>query len=362
MSTAVETQTPPKADVSSVKGMRVNAASSKRKSHLHSLHHSHRHGHHRSSRHHAKELVQSAFPSQPPTSFGDLLKQAKESITSSPADSRRQSVAVVGASPEGTAEGDAQEEARGDGLEPLRRRPGRPEDLVRERRRAKMRGLELRASLQSLSDQSLKTSRRLDDTYYSLLERVAQCRQTVGSLQELANLTSELHQNFQTDMGELAEDIEGQLEGFGGFEAQTEQVEKLEGRIKVGKEKATALAGRLEEAKRRVDARMKSEAELEARNTRHMRILWSIIGSTLGLILLLILFQQLKPVHPRSAHKHDLDFASRDQILNAPIPDIAKEVIMSPTKEQLDVRIASPSVRPTTNVEADHLLRAFDEL
>ena len=130
---------------------------------------------------------------------------------------------------------------------------------------------ELRSSLQSLSDQSLKTSRRLDDTYYSLLERLAQCRQTINGLQELANLTNELHQNFEADTKELAEEVGGQFDGFNDFKQQEEQVTALENRIKAGKEKADALTVRLDEARRRVDARAKLEAELEVRNTR----MWS---------------------------------------------------------------------------------------
>lgn len=107
---------------------------SKRKSHLHGLHHSHKpHHRHRSSRHHAKELVQSAFPSQPPTSFGDLLKQAKESITSSPSDSRRASVAVD----DGPAEKDKHTDVGGLDVPPLRR-PGRPEDLAREQKKVEI--------------------------------------------------------------------------------------------------------------------------------------------------------------------------------------------------------------------------------
>ncbi|KAJ4288134.1 hypothetical protein N0V90_012151 [Kalmusia sp. IMI 367209] len=226
-----------------------------------------------------------------------------------------------------------------------------------------MENRELRSSFQSLSDQSIKTSRRLDDTYYSLLERIAQCRQTIGSLQELSNLTQELHQNFQSDTKELAEDVEGQFEGFGNFEAQQEQVAVLEGRIKVGKDKADALNARLEEARRRVDARTKLEAELEARNTRHMRIFRGIIGAFLGLIVLSILFQQLRPVHLHSEHKPALDFSSRDQIANAPIPDMAKEAIMSHMKPPLDVRIEPPAMKPSASkLVDDHRIRAFDEL
>ncbi|KAF2442553.1 hypothetical protein P171DRAFT_434031 [Karstenula rhodostoma CBS 690.94] len=329
--------------------------STKRKHHLHRHHHRHH-----SSRHHAKEIVQSAFPSQPPTSFGDLLKQAKESITSSPADSRRASVAVT----DGAADKAGQTDGTG-GLDvPPLRRPGRPEDLVREQRRVELREDALRSSLQNLSDQSLKTSRRLDDTYYSLLERIATCRQTIGSLQELSNLTNELHHNFETDTQELAEDVEGQFKGSDNFETHQEQVSALELRIKAGKEKAEALEGRLAEARNRVNKRMKLEAELEVRNTRHVRILWGVVGALLGLVLLSILFQQLRPVHPDTGHTRALDFASREQILNAPIPDIAKEAIMRPNqaKEQLDVRIESPSARASAALPEDDRLRVFDEL
>ena len=92
--------------------------------------------------------------------------------------------------------------------------------------------------------------------------------------------------------------------------------------------------------------------------TGHMRILWSIMGSIIGLILLSILFQQLRPVHPETTRTPALDFTSREQVLNAPIPDIAKEALMSPKQDQLDVRIEAP---PIALVD-DHPLRAFDEL
>lgn len=127
---------------------------------------------------------------------------------------------------------------------------------------------DLRTSLQTLSDQSLKVSRRLDDTYYSILEKVSLWRQTIGNLQELAGLTKELHENLEVDTQGLAEDIKGQFEGFDGFDAQQEQVTALEARIKAGKEKADALNARLAAAQRRVEARAKSEEELEARKIR----------------------------------------------------------------------------------------------
>lgn len=127
---------------------------------------------------------------------------------------------------------------------------------------------QLRSSLQNLSDQSLKTSRQLDDTYYSILEKVSGLRSMIGSLQELSNLTKELHENFQTDTTELIEEVQNQFDSFDNFETSEAQVKGLEERIKSGKEKADILTARLDEARKRVDTRVKVEAEWEARTTR----------------------------------------------------------------------------------------------
>lgn len=127
---------------------------------------------------------------------------------------------------------------------------------------------DLRATLQSLSDQSLKTSRRLDDTYYSILEKVSVLRQTIGTLHELSGLTRELHDNFEKDTTELVDDVTSQVEAFEGFKKQQDLVAGLEERIKAGKERADSLTARLAKAKKRVDARAEAEAQWQARNTR----------------------------------------------------------------------------------------------
>jgi hypothetical protein len=230
--------------------------------------------------------MQSAIQIQPPASFGDLLRQARGSRDTSPSHSRRQSVAPR--QTDGSASG-KEENTPSITIPP--RRPLRPADIELEARRVKARERlvcvigeifschfykifsnmshsELRAALQSLSDQSLKTSRRLDDTYYSILEKVSVLRQTIGTLHELSGLTRELHENFEADTTELVEDVTGQVEAFDGFKTQQDQVSSLEERIKAGKEKADALTARLEQARERVDARVKSEAEWQAKNTR----------------------------------------------------------------------------------------------
>jgi len=100
-------------------------------------HHDGRHGHHRHSssrRHAAKEAMQSAIQIQPPTSFGDLLRQARGSRDTSPSHSRRESVAPRQG--DGSANG-KEENTPGITIPP--RRPLRPTDVELEARRVEAR-------------------------------------------------------------------------------------------------------------------------------------------------------------------------------------------------------------------------------
>ncbi|KAH7076622.1 hypothetical protein BKA63DRAFT_532740 [Paraphoma chrysanthemicola] len=326
----------------------------KHKSHRH--HHSssrhdreHRHG---SSRRHAKEVVQSAIQ-LPPTSFGDLLKQARSSKDTTPSHSRKGSVAQG-------VEGNIEKKSSRDvGITIPPRRPLRREDVELERKRVEARERDLSNALKSLSDQSLRISRRLDDTYYSILEKVSVLRQTIGSLQELSGLTKELHENFESDTKELVDDVQGQFDSFENFDSQQQQIIVLEQRIKAGKEKADSLTGRLAKAKERVDARAKSESEWQSK--RRMRIFWSTIGFIVAFILAVIIFHQIKP--PSAVHdpKPTLDFASRAKIMEAEIPDIAKEAIIGLSATASEPDPAFTSSAPSLD-NGDRRLRIFDEL
>jgi hypothetical protein len=142
---------------------------------------------------------------------------------------------------------------------------------------------ELRSELQTLSDRSLRTSRKLDDTYYSLLEKVSIFRQTIGNLQELSDLTKELHENFQSDTVETVEEIQGPFDNFNNFDTQEQQIAELEERIQVGREKAERLTARLRKAQEHVEARSKTEAEGEAKttSTQHDGLSRNLILTTL---------------------------------------------------------------------------------
>lgn len=240
-------------------------------------------------------------------------------------------------------------------------KPVRPEDVAKERIRAKAREGELRSSLQALSEHSLKTTRRLDDTYYSILEKLSMLRSTIGGLQELSALTKELHENFQNDADEFQGEMEGQIDAFNKFEAQQQQIEKLEARIRVGREKADAINVRLEEARKRVESRERIEGEWEAKMSRRLRLLWSILG-TLAVLCVVFLFLYHFKLLETDAVSITTPLGVKANLTEASVPPSAKEILRS-------VHAAAPSslTTPTAftskpSMDDDPRLRIFDEL
>ncbi|KAJ4322030.1 hypothetical protein N0V94_002609 [Neodidymelliopsis sp. IMI 364377] len=221
--------------------------------------------------------------------------------------------------------------------------------------------IDLRAALQSLSDQSLKTSRRLDDTYYSILEKVSTLRQTIGTLQELSGLTKELHGNFETDAKELIEDVQGNFENSDNFDTQQKQIAALEERVRVGKEKADALTARLAEAKERVDARAEAEARWEASTNRWWQYFGGIVVTIISLIVLIIVSHHLKPTQIEMNPKPTLASSTEANILGAPIPEMAKKDIIELATSVPTVRLQTPSMQSSARVD-DRVLWKFDEL
>jgi hypothetical protein len=73
----------------------------------------------------------------------------------------------------------------------------------------------------------------------------------------------------------------------------------------------------------------------------------------------LILFYHFKPIDAAQAPRPTLDFASRAQIAEAPIPDIAKEAIIG----RMDTSELKPLTTSVAEVpDDDERLRVFDEL
>lgn len=126
---------------------------------------------------------------------------------------------------------------------------------------------ELRSSLNELSELAHASTRRLDNIYYNLLEKVGTIRATIGSLQELAEASRKLHSNFQEEVGGLETDIQSQIDAYGSFKEQQSRVEDMEARVRAARSRAEALSGRLETARTRVETWAHREKEWQEKTS-----------------------------------------------------------------------------------------------
>lgn len=77
---------------------------------------------------------------------------------------------------------------------------------------------------------------------------------------------------------------------------------------------------------------------------------------------MLVLFYQLKPIHVDENPKPSLSAAPRGSIMDASIPDIAKEDILDLVTRIPSVKLQPPPAQSVTGLENDNRLRVFDEL
>lgn len=91
---------------------------------------------------------------------------------------------------------------------------------------------DIRSTLASLLQTSLRSTRRLDDTYYSILSHVSSLRTTIANLQDLSSLTRTLNESLEADTAELSESITKQTTAFATtFDSQAQRIEDLEERV-----------------------------------------------------------------------------------------------------------------------------------
>jgi hypothetical protein len=89
---------------------------------------------------------------------------------------------------------------------------------------------------------------------------------------------------------------------------------------------------------------------------------WGILASLVALILILVLFHQLRPIHTNENLKPTINAATRGSIMAAPIPDMAKEDILDLATRIPSVKLEPPPTRSAIRLEDDNRLRVFDEL
>lgn len=149
----------------------------------------------------------------------------------------------------------------------------------------------LRSALKSTGTLATDITRRLDYTYYNLLEKITALNSTISSFQDLSESASTLLSDFERETADLDQNIRKQINDLHGFTSQTEQATALERRMKAGQRRVEELGKRLESVQQEIDSWEQRETEWQTRTTRRLRI-WGIgLGAVVTLVLALILQQ-----------------------------------------------------------------------
>jgi hypothetical protein len=149
----------------------------------------------------------------------------------------------------------------------------------------------LRSALTSIGTLATDVTRRLDYTYYNLLEKITALNSTISSFQELSDSASTLLNDFEHETAGLDQDIRKQLNDLKGFEPQIQKADALEQRMKAGRQRVEELGRRLETVRHEIDSWEQREIEWQTRTSRRLRIFWGIFISALLVLVLALVLQ-----------------------------------------------------------------------
>ncbi|OKP01975.1 hypothetical protein PENSUB_7205 [Penicillium subrubescens] len=134
-------------------------------------------------------------------------------------------------------------------------------------------------------------TRRLDYTYYNLLEKITALNSTIGLFQELSDSASNLLNDFERETAGLDQEIRKQINDLKGFQPQIQKADALDERMKKGRQRVEELGKRLEAVRQQIDSWEERETEWQTRISRRLRIFWGIVCSAFLVLVLALVVQ-----------------------------------------------------------------------
>ncbi|PSR97492.1 hypothetical protein BD289DRAFT_425625 [Coniella lustricola] len=157
----------------------------------------------------------------------------------------------------------------------------------RERVKAAARTAGLRNSLVTLTTFSSTTNRRLDEAYYTVLQKLTALQNTILALKELAGASAATSDGFSADAQSVLTEAQSQLDALGDFSEQQDRVQALQDRVHGGRERIAALSERVDVVRRRVEKWERADREWQERTRRKLKIVWGVVLG-LGLLFLVL--------------------------------------------------------------------------
>lgn len=237
---------------------------------------------------------------------------------------------------------------------------------------------ELRNALTGLNTLSNITTRRLDNTYYSVLEKLSMLQNTISSLKELADLARNLDAEFESEAEVVRSDISAQLDSFSDFQEQESRIADLKKRVEVGRGTVKGLGDRVDIVKERVAGWERAERDWQDKTRKRLKILW-ILVTICGAIFIALLVFQYTPGNPEAYKGHNSTGLNATGLLGkipdmesvkdesgifgeTPDGDTSKNKTWGPTEKPDEFLEGLRPTDRTVETEEDPRLRVFDEL
>lgn len=217
----------------------------------------------------------------------------------------------------------------------------------------------LRKSLLELHSFSSTATKRLDDTYYAVLEKTSALKSTVAALKDLAETSRDIYRTFEKEARELETEISMQLDSLGPFDEQEKKIDSLQNRIREARVTIQSLSERVDVVRKRVESWERADKQWQERTRTRLRVTWSVIFMVI--LAFVVLFLSAGPAAPgivapdASSPADSLSGLSMNHQRNdSGYPPLAGD--------DEDDKGEQPLLWSEKPLETDDRLRVFDEL
>lgn len=265
-----------------------------KKERKHSVHHRpHR-------RHHARDTIQSAVQLQNPFSFDSYNPLRRAAHHHHHHKSRRHESPTKADAPKDGAQDDQETQPPKPQWSPEveraidhpRQRLVTSDTVALERKLRERRQEHVSSALNALSRDAHTATRKLDDTYYALLQKVGTLRATIAGIQDLHTCLDDATNDFSERSDSLANDVTGQIDAFHDMSEQDQNIDQLVSRLHKAKDKAKTFESRLESCRSRLEQCEKKEQEKRKRDNRNWALALTGLTAFVFVILAIITWRK----------------------------------------------------------------------
>lgn len=222
---------------------------------------------------------------------------------------------------------------------------------------------ELQQSLHDLRITSNSTTARLDNTYYSVLEKFSTLQHSLVALQELVAASKNLNDDFLKLSNNVVEEVNEQITILQDYSLQAARINTYQSRLQKSRDKMDELSDRVDAARHRTEVWSRSEDRWEEKTRRNIKIFWGLSVVLLVVMLGLVGWGYIGFGVGGRQGTVEVSFGGRNVSVPRAMATIGSlEEMRAREEEERKVLDGLRRGREVVPVEDDPRLRVFDEL